>query len=37
MTTDDYCRWLTIYLQILGMQPDIAQRQAHGTSSTKFR
>ena len=37
MTTDDYRRWLTIYLQLLGMQRDIAQRQVHGSGTTKFR
>lgn len=37
MTTDDYRRWLNIYLQLLGMQRDIAQRQVHGPASTKFR
>jgi hypothetical protein len=37
MTTDDYSRWLTIYLQLLGMQRDIAQRQVHGPGTGKIR
>lgn len=37
MTADDCRRWLVIYLQLLGMQRDIAQRQAHGPGSTKIR
>jgi hypothetical protein len=35
MTTDDYRRWLMIYLQLLGMQRDIAQRKIHSPGTTR--
>ena len=37
MTTDDYDRWVSIAMQLLGMQRDIAQRQVHGPGTTKFQ
>ena len=37
MSAADYDRWVSMVIQILGMQRDIAQRQVHGPGSTKFR
>ena len=37
MSAADYDRWVSIAMQLLGMQRDIAQRQVHGPGTTKFR
>jgi hypothetical protein len=37
VSTEGAHRWLSIYLQLLGMQRDIAQTKIHGPGSGKAR